>query len=126
MLGEFRRAPVLAPLADGGLMSGARGGVRWIYVFTDEAALARFAYARGAEAREWEYVTMLGARLLDQVVPGVEGPTGIVIDVADGEGAMLLPPVSGIVPDTAAVDLTGTAVDVTGTAVDVTETGDDV
>jgi hypothetical protein len=104
MLGEFRRAVLLAPVADGGLMSGAQGGVRWIYVFTDEEALARFAFARGAGEREWEYLSILGARLLDAVIPTLDGATGVVVDVADGEGAMLLPPVTGIVPDAVAVD----------------------
>jgi hypothetical protein len=108
MLGEFRRAVLLAPLADGALMSGAQRGVRWIYVFTDEEALARFALARGAGTgageREWECLSVLGARLLDAVIPTLDGPTGVVVDVADGEGAMLLPPVTGIVPDAVAVD----------------------
>ncbi|WP_443059352.1 hypothetical protein [Streptomyces sp. NBC_00435] len=56
LLGEFRRAVLLVPLADGpdgGLMSAASGGIRWIYAFTDEEALARFAGARGEFAREW-------------------------------------------------------------------------
>ncbi|MFG2231681.1 hypothetical protein ACGFNX_17030 [Streptomyces sp. NPDC048723] len=61
LLGEFRRTALLVPLSeggDGGLMSGWQGGVRWIYAFTDEEALARFAVARGAGAgaREWEYL----------------------------------------------------------------------
>ncbi|MFI5984652.1 SseB family protein [Streptomyces sp. NPDC051555] len=103
LLGEFRRALLLAPLTDGALMSGEQGGVRWIYAFTDEAALARFALARGAGDREWEYLAVLGARLADTVVPGAEGPTGIAVNVADGEGAMLFPPVVGIVPDAVAV-----------------------
>ncbi len=104
MLGEFRRAVLLAPVADGGLMSGKSGGVRWIYAFTDEDALARFALARDAGDQEWEYLSILGARLLDAVIPGVDGPTGVVVNAADGEGAMLLPPVTGIVPDAVAVD----------------------
>ncbi|MER5730994.1 SseB family protein [Streptomyces sp. NPDC002138] len=94
---------LLAPLADGGLMSGQWGGVRWIYAFTDEAALARFAHARGAADREWDYLAILGARLADAVVPSLEGPTGIAVDVADEDGGMLFPPVAGIVPDAVAV-----------------------
>ncbi|MCX4806247.1 hypothetical protein ACFWWM_05145 [Streptomyces sp. NPDC058682] len=113
LLGEFRRTPLLVPLSegdDGGLMSGWQGGVRWIYAFTDEGALARFAEARGAGpgtaagAREWEYLSILGARLLDAVIPTVDGPTGVAVDVADEDASMLFPPVVGIVPDACAVD----------------------
>ncbi|MFJ6760304.1 hypothetical protein ACIQNK_35455 [Streptomyces sp. NPDC091273] len=109
LLGEFRRTALLVPLPegdDGGLMSGWQGGVRWIYAFTDEDALARFAVARGAgaEVREWEYLSILGARLVDAVIPTVDGPTGVAVDVADEDASMLFPPVVGIVADAYAVD----------------------
>ncbi|MEW2139168.1 hypothetical protein AB0892_21675 [Streptomyces sp. NPDC005409] len=107
LLGEFRRAVLLVPLstdAEGGLMSGWQGGVRWIYAFTDEDSLARFAHARGAGHREWEYLAILGARLVDAVIPAADGPTGVAVDVADEDGSMLFPPVVGIVPDACAVD----------------------
>ncbi|MFE6848028.1 hypothetical protein [Streptomyces sp. NPDC057686] len=98
---------LLAPLADGpdgGLMSAVQGGIRWLYAFTDEEALARFAEARGAAGQEWEYLSILGARLVDQVVPMADGPAGVAVNVADGGGSMLFPPVMGIVPETWAVD----------------------
>ncbi|MFE7141465.1 hypothetical protein ACFVAG_27290 [Streptomyces sp. NPDC057644] len=109
LLGEFRRTALLVPLSgdeDGGLMSGWQGGVRWIYAFTDEEALARFAEKRGAgaAAHEWEFLSILGARLVDAVIPTVDGPTGVVVDVADEDASMLFPPVVGIVPDRCAVD----------------------
>ncbi|MFC9816330.1 hypothetical protein ACFVJM_30205 [Streptomyces virginiae] len=109
LLGEFRRTALLVPLSegdDGGLMSGWQGGVRWIYAFTDEEALGRFAVARGAggAVHEWEYLSILGARLVDAVIPAVEGPTGVAVDVADEDGSMLFPPVMGIVPDAYAMD----------------------
>ncbi|WP_405488026.1 SseB family protein [Streptomyces sp. NBC_00096] len=112
LLGEFRRAALLVPLADGpdgGLMSAVSGGIRWVYAFTDEEALARFAAARGeAEAgREWEYLSVLGARLVDVVVPMADGPAGVAVNVADADGSMFFPPVAGIVPDGSAVDLAG-------------------
>ncbi|WP_330331418.1 SseB family protein [Streptomyces sp. NBC_00536] len=109
MLGEFRRATLLVPIADGGLMSGEQGGVRWVYAFTGEEALAAFARARGAGDQEWEYLAILGARLVDAVIPEVAGPAGVAVDVADEEGAMLFPPVVGIVPDAVAVDAAGPA-----------------
>ncbi|WP_144386296.1 SseB family protein [Streptomyces sp. SAJ15] len=105
LIGEFRRAAVLVPLADGGLMSAARDGIRWIYAFTDEEALSRFARARGAAPdEEWEYLSVLGARLLDIVIPSLGVPAGVAVNVADEDGSMLLPPARGIVPDAVAVD----------------------
>ncbi|MCX5374985.1 SseB family protein [Streptomyces sp. NBC_00091] len=108
LVGEFRRAVLLVPLADdsaGGLMSAVSGGIRWLYAFTDEEAFARFVEARGEAAREWPYLAILGARLVDAVVPEVDGPAGIAVNVADEGGSMLFPPVAGIVPDGCAVDL---------------------
>ncbi|MCY0937425.1 SseB family protein [Streptomyces sp. H34-S4] len=112
LLGEFRRAALLVPLADGpdgGLMSAVSGGIRWIYAFTDEEALARFAAARGeADAgREWEYLSVLGTRLVDAVAPAADGPAGVVVNVADEDGSMFFPPVAGIVPEGSAVDPAG-------------------
>ncbi|WP_030714244.1 hypothetical protein [Streptomyces sp. NRRL S-237] len=107
LVGEFRRSVLLAPLEQGpggGLMSAVQGGVRWVYAFTDEAALARFAQARGAGDREWEYLAILGARLVDAIVPMIDGPAGVAVNVADENGAMLFPPVVGIVPEACAVD----------------------
>jgi hypothetical protein len=108
LVGEFRRTAVLVPWVDGGLMTGVFGGVRWIYAFTDEAALARFARARQASPdQEWEYAALLGARLLDVIVPELGGPAGVAVNVADEDGSMLFPPVRGIVPDAVAVDAGG-------------------
>jgi hypothetical protein len=112
LVGEFRRAVLLAPLAagaDGGVMSAVQGGIRWLYAFTDEEALARFARARGAADREWEYLSILGARLVDVIVPMVDGPAGVAVNVADEDGSMLFPPVLGIVPEACAVDRTEAA-----------------
>ncbi|WP_326596426.1 SseB family protein [Streptomyces sp. NBC_01803] len=106
MLGEFRRSAVLVPVVGGEFMSAVSGGIRWVYAFTDEAALTRFAAARGEAAREWEYAAVLGARLLDAVVPEWNGPAGVAVDVADEDGSMLFPPVKGIVPVAVAVDAT--------------------
>ncbi|MFD5418999.1 SseB family protein [Streptomyces sp. NPDC127069] len=108
LVGEFRRAVLLVPLADettGALVSAVSGGIRWLYAFTDEESFARFARARGEAAREWPYLSILGARLVDAVVPEVDGPAGIAVNVADEGGTMLFPPVAGIVPDSCAVDV---------------------
>ncbi|MGW8777572.1 hypothetical protein ACWGNM_05815 [Streptomyces sp. NPDC055796] len=111
LVGEFRRAVLLVPRSggsvdgEGGLMSALSGGIRWFYAFTDEAAMARFAEARGEADREWPYLAILGARLVDAVVPEVGGPAGVAVNVADPDGSMLFPPVAGIVPDACAVDI---------------------
>ncbi|WP_405950229.1 hypothetical protein OG588_31605 [Streptomyces prunicolor] len=108
LLGEFRRTAVLVPTdEDDAPLVGDFGGIRWIYAFSNESALARFAIARGEVGQEWPYQRLLGARLLDATVPAVNAagvPCGVALDVGtEGEGA-LFPPVLGIVPEAAAVD----------------------
>ncbi|WP_318036852.1 hypothetical protein [Streptomyces caniscabiei] len=110
LLGEFRRTAVLVPLsAEGDPLTGEFGGIRWIYAFSDEPSLARFAIARGEGAREWTYDRVLGARLLDVAIPAMPVPYGVALDVgSEGQGA-LFPPVMGIVPDSAALDVDASA-----------------
>ncbi|MFF3498925.1 hypothetical protein [Streptomyces sp. NPDC003247] len=109
LLGEFRRTAVLVPVvpADGdeAPLAADLGGIRWIYAFSDESALARFAIARGEGAREWTYRRVLGARLLDAGVVGTGVPCGVALDVGSEGDGVLFPPVAGIVPDAAAVDV---------------------
>lgn len=114
-LGEFRRSQVLVPM---GALPGVdpaaeapltvdMGGVRWILAFTGEAALARYAAARGEAEREWRYRGVWGAALLDAAVPTVAQsgvPCGVLVDAADGERGLVLPPVVGVVPEDVAVD----------------------
>lgn len=100
-LGEFRRSLLVVPIRDGGILAGDQGGLRWIYAFTDTDTLTAFAQARG-EGGEWEFRRVYGARLLDETVAEVGVPCGIAVDVGS-EGAFLLPPAKGIVPDEVAV-----------------------
>ncbi|MEU3031209.1 SseB family protein [Streptomyces incarnatus] len=103
-VGEFRRTAVLVPVDEHDVpLTADLGGVRWIYAFSDETALARYALARGAGDREWAYQRWLGARLLDAAVPAVGVPCGIALDV--GGPGTLFPPLAGIVPDRVAVDV---------------------
>ncbi|MFV2118299.1 SseB family protein [Streptomyces sp. Act-28] len=81
-----------------------RGGVRWICAFSHEESLARFALARGEADRAWEYRTVLGARLLDAMVPLLGVPGGVALDAGSADGA-LFPPIRGVVPDAVAVDI---------------------
>ncbi|GAB1337532.1 hypothetical protein ACE1SV_41220 [Streptomyces sp. E-15] len=109
LLGEFRRTAVLVPLDEetGAPLAADHGGLRFLLAFSDEEALARYAVARGEAAREWRYLTVLGARLLDAAVPAVGVPCGVALDCADGADGMVFPPVRGIVPDAVAVDVDG-------------------
>ena len=108
LLGEFRRTAVLVPFDEhGSLWTAEFNGVRWICAFSDEEALARFAVARVDTGREWTYQTVLGARLLDVMVPMLPGPGGVALDAGSAVG-MVFPTVAGIVPDGVAVDLGGT------------------
>ncbi|MFJ4966835.1 hypothetical protein ACIP6P_31030 [Streptomyces sp. NPDC088729] len=111
LVGELRRALMLVPYDRGELWTAEFGGIRWVCGFTDEGALARFAEERavvegtaGDVPRSWEYATFRGARLLDEVIPAMGVPAGVAVNVADPDGAMLFPPVVGIVPDAVAVD----------------------
>jgi hypothetical protein len=49
-----------------------------------------------------------GAAVLDAGVPAVAGaagvPCGVLVDAGDGERGLVLPPVTGIVPEAVAVD----------------------
>lgn len=104
LVGEMRRSVLLVPVADGGLWSVRSGGVRWICGFTDETALARFALHHASGEQPVDYAALLGARIVDEIVPALGEPAGLAVDIATEDGSMFFPPVVGIVPDTAAVD----------------------
>lgn len=106
---RFQDTTVLVPLVplDGGgrgFLTADFGGVRWIHVFTDESAAARFDEAQGAPKARRDFMAVRGWRLLDVVIPAMGGPCGVALDVGSGDDGVLLPPVVGIVPDAAAVD----------------------
>lgn len=107
LVGEMRRSVLLVPTAGGGLWSARSGGVRWICGFTDETALARFALHHGPGDRPLDYAAILGARIVDEIVPSLDEPAGLAVDIATEDGSMFFPPVTGIVPAGAAVDEEG-------------------
>lgn len=104
LVGEMRRSVLLVPMAGGGLWSARSGGVRWICGFTDEAALARFALLHASGDQPMDYAALLGARIVDEVVPSLGEPAGLALDIATADGSMFFPPVVGVVPDGVAVD----------------------
>ncbi|MFE6282250.1 SseB family protein [Streptomyces sp. NPDC057877] len=104
LVGEMRRSVLLVPVVGGGLWSAHSGGVRWICAFTDEAALARFAVQHGPGDQSMEYAALLGARLMDEIVPSLGEPAGLAVDIASEGASMFFPPVTGIVPEAVAVD----------------------
>ena len=107
-LGEFRRRRVLVPYGENGAaLTVEVHGARWLLVFTHEAALARYARARGESDRAWRYRAVWGAAVLDAGVPAVAEaglPCGVLVDAGDGERGLVLPPVVGIVPEAVAVN----------------------
>ncbi|MFB7979386.1 SseB family protein [Streptomyces vinaceus] len=103
-LTDFRGRVVLVPLDErGGLWIAELGGLNWICAFSDVDALARFAAARGEAEREWPYLRITGARLLDELIPALDAPCGVALDAA-GAGGAIFPPVRGVVPESAALD----------------------
>ncbi|WUS13670.1 hypothetical protein OG693_03110 [Streptomyces sp. NBC_01259] len=104
LVGEMRRSLLLVPVADERLWSVRMGGVRWICGFTDETALARFALHHGPGDRPMDYAVLLGARIVDEIVPALGEPAGLAVDIATEDGSMFFPPVTGIVPEAFAVD----------------------
>ncbi|MFE5401398.1 hypothetical protein ACFQ9Z_08295 [Streptomyces sp. NPDC056580] len=103
LVGEMRRSVLLVPVAGGGLWSVRAGGVRWVCGFTDETALARFARRHGPGEQPVDHAALLGARIVDEIVPALGEPAGLAVDIATEDGAMFFPPVAGIVPDAVAV-----------------------
>ncbi|GEK03035.1 hypothetical protein ACWDU8_01875 [Streptomyces sp. NPDC003388] len=104
LVGEMRRSVLLVPVAGGGLWSVRAGGVRWVCGFTDETALARFARHHAPGGQPVDHAALLGARIVDEIVPALGEPAGLAVDIATEDGAMFFPPVAGIVPDAVAVD----------------------
>ncbi|WP_168724208.1 hypothetical protein [Streptomyces sp. A1547] len=103
-LADFRSRVLLVPLDErDGLWTGRFGGLDWIYAFSGDEQLARFAQARGEQGKEWPYRRVVGARILDEVVPALDFPCGVAWDVAGPDG-MVFPPLSGFVPERAALD----------------------
>jgi hypothetical protein len=92
LVAAFREAIVVLP-TDGAdaLLTVDDHGIHWLTAFTDTAALARFAAARGDAGRTWSYVTTRGARVLDTVLPAMNRPAGVAVDVGSPRPVFLPP-----------------------------------
>ncbi|GAA4962376.1 hypothetical protein GCM10023238_32070 [Streptomyces heliomycini] len=66
-----------------------------------------------------DYAALLGARIVDEIVPGLDEPPGWRSISRRRDGAMFFPPVTGVVPDTAAVDAEWRGTVVGGDGVDL-------
>ncbi|WP_433612483.1 SseB family protein [Prescottella agglutinans] len=87
----FRRAPLLVPLtADGRVWSSEIRELGWLPAFTSEREFARHAVARGEET-EARYHALFGWRIIEQVLPSFDRPTGVVVNVC-GSRPMAFPP----------------------------------
>ncbi|MBC3843387.1 hypothetical protein GXW82_33720 [Streptacidiphilus sp. 4-A2] len=79
------------------------GGVHWLAAFTSPDALKRFVLKWGAvDGQVVEFVTVYCWRLLDEATVKVGGAVGLAVDLGSDQ-PVLLPPVTGIVPQEVAV-----------------------
>jgi hypothetical protein len=51
-----------------------------------------------------DYAALLGARIVDEVVPSMDELAGLAVDIATEDGSMFFPPVVGVVAHGVAVD----------------------
>ncbi len=92
----LRDAPVLLPVTgDDRILISTVRGVDWLCVFTDEAQYAAYRTARGDTASA-RYRTLPGRRILDDIVPALTRPTGVVVDAAGGSPMAFPPDVTGV------------------------------
>lgn len=92
LVAAFRDAVVVVPTdGDEALLTVDDHGIAWVTTFTDTTALARYALARGRQDETWPYLTTRGGRVLDTLLPAIDGPAGVAVDVG-GPRPVFLPP----------------------------------
>lgn len=87
----LRSSVLLMPVTDDDrVLTSAFGGLDWVCAFTSESEYARYLAARGdSEGRAFR--TLFGSRIVDDVIPALENPTGIAVDIA-GPSPLAFPP----------------------------------
>ncbi|WP_137876676.1 SseB family protein [Rhodococcus sp. Q] len=87
----LRDALLLLPVTDDDrILTGTIRGIDWLCVFTDEEQFATYLAARG-ETASARFRTLFGHRILDEILPALARPTGVVVDPA-GAAPMAFPP----------------------------------
>lgn len=87
----LRAARLLLPVtADDRILTGTVRGVDWLCVFTDEGEYSAYRAAQG-DPTPGRYRILPGRRVLDEIVPALHRPTGVVVDAA-GTLPMAFPP----------------------------------
>lgn len=103
----FRQATVwieTEPAEPGHLVrSVAAHGLNWLPVFSSLSRLAQFCQASGRGEQQVDYGTLTGAEVLEACLPALPPATGLLLDAAS-DHVLSLPPVTGIVPDSLAID----------------------
>ncbi|MFD4368685.1 hypothetical protein [Rhodococcus sp. NPDC058521] len=88
----FRDAVVLVPLTDDErIPTSAVVGIDWVCAFTSEYEYARYLVARGEGSEVRKYHAVLGRRIVDDLIPTLQAPTGVVVDPC-GAAPMAFPP----------------------------------
>lgn len=89
LMDGLRRSVLFVPTTlDGAGLVADLEGLRWLYAFTSPAEMAAYFSAREEIGEPVDFVTVLGERLVDVVIPAMGTPAGIAVDVAGQEPIM--------------------------------------
>lgn len=88
----FRDAVLLVPLTDDERISTSEvHGIDWVCAFTSEYEYAKYLVARGEGGEPRRFHTLLGWRIVDDLIPTLQRPTGVVVNSC-GAAPMAFPP----------------------------------
>ncbi|NLE78705.1 MAG: hypothetical protein GX610_03835 [Rhodococcus sp.] len=88
----LRTAVLFVPLTDDDRISTSEiEGIDWVCAFTSEQEYAKYVVARGENSGQHRYHTLLGWRIVDDLIPSLGRPTGVVVDIC-GTAPMAFPP----------------------------------
>lgn len=88
----FRDAVLVVPLTDDERVPTSEvEGLDWVCAFTSELEYAKYLVARGEGGVSRSFHTVLGWRIVDDLIPALSRPTGVVVDIC-GATPMAFPP----------------------------------